>query len=329
MDLLEIKNNFAHKWEQRWKENLAKMAHEVFERVKYRQTNAGILTLDIEPTNDCNLICPMCCRTVLGYNKAGKYQIGYMDMNLFRAIIDQAIELGTLAIRLAWYGEPLLHPNIAEMVAYAKKKGIADVGFNTNAVYLDKNKALELIAAELDRLVFSIDSPYKVQYEKIRIGADFESVVANIEQFNVLRNQMRADYLLTRATLVLMDENKNSIDDFVLLLKDCVDVIATGRFHNFNARSDETTTELAQKKFACPYLWTGMVIGWDGKVYVCSIDGAREYCVGSAKNESLKDIWNSSHYTEIREKHLLGKYNDVPICKKCNLINYFLKTYEI
>lgn len=322
MGLLEIKNEFARKWELGRKELLAKMGDEAFKRVEYRQTDSGIFTLDIEPTNDCNLCCSMCCRTVVGYNQ-GKYQIGYMGMKLFRTIIDQAIALGTLSIRLAWYGEPLLHPHIAEMVAYAKERGIVDVGFNTNAVCLDKNNALKLIESGLDRLVFSVDSPYKEEYEKIRIGANFESVIENIMQFNVLRNQLGAYYLLTRATLVLMEENKKSIDDFVKLMESHVDIVATGFYHNFNSCPDEMDEGNGAKEFVCPYLWTGMVIGWDGNVYVCSIDGAREYCVGNVSKELLKDIWYGDRYAEIRTKHLLGKYKDVSICRKCNLIKYF------
>lgn len=320
----EMKNEFAKNWEENRKERISNQARRSRECFKNKKAKEEILTLDIEPTNDCMLRCTMCYRTILKYHNRKEFTIGYMDINLYRSIVDQAVELGVHSIRLSWYGEPLMHSQLCDMIKYAKKLGIDDVGLNTNAVLLDRHKSIELIESRVDRLVFSIDSPYQEQYEKIRVGSQFDLVLENIKQFNLLRNEAKADYLLTRATMVLMDVNRCSYNAYFALLKDHVDVVASGIFHDFERPRKEMMNRSKDQSFACPYLWLGMVIGWDGRVYICSIDGRREYCVGDAKINSLKSIWLSDRYEEMRRKHICGEWTDVGICRRCNLIEYFI-----
>lgn len=51
--------------------------------------------------------------------------VGYMPFKLFRRVIDQLVgrDIARLSLHLA--GEPLLHPQIIDMVRYAKRKRYA------------------------------------------------------------------------------------------------------------------------------------------------------------------------------------------------------------
>src|SRR2546428_2776903 len=91
------------------------------------------LNLDIETTGVCNLLCPFCSTT---FKQWGPDAPGYMKMDLYKRIIDEGAANGLYAIKLSFRGEPMLHPHLVEMVAYAKAKGILDVTFNTNATLL-------------------------------------------------------------------------------------------------------------------------------------------------------------------------------------------------
>lgn len=85
-------------------------------------------------------------------------------------------------------GEPLLHQDIAKMVAYASSNKIKTVIF-TNAVLLDRKRSLELLESGLDLLVISIDG-IKKTFEDIRRGATFEQIISNIFTFR----ELCADY---------------------------------------------------------------------------------------------------------------------------------------
>ena len=84
-----------------------------------------------------------------------------MELDLFKKIVDDAVELGTYSINLNLLNEPLTNPNLIEMIKYAKEKGIVDIHFHSHGGLLPEQIALELLDSGLDNIFFSIDSPYK------------------------------------------------------------------------------------------------------------------------------------------------------------------------
>jgi MoaA/NifB/PqqE/SkfB family radical SAM enzyme len=73
--------------------------------------------LMIEPTNFCNLKCPLCPTG----NDSLTAPKGYMDFEDYKKIID---EMGDYLLNVTlWnFGEPFLHKQISDMIDYAKKK---------------------------------------------------------------------------------------------------------------------------------------------------------------------------------------------------------------
>src|SRR5437870_4556343 len=65
-----------------------------------------------------------------------------------------------------WGGEPLLHQQLHEIIAFFKNRG-AFVAMNTNGYKL--NRHLErLVANKLDRIIFSMDGSNAVTHDQIR-----------------------------------------------------------------------------------------------------------------------------------------------------------------
>ena len=84
------------------------------------------------------------------------------------------------SITPVFIGEALLHPDIYEIIEYAKKAGIS-VQLDTNATPLDKKRARRLIDSGLDAVKFSFDGPNKEIYENVRVNANFEKTLNNIQ----------------------------------------------------------------------------------------------------------------------------------------------------
>lgn len=100
----------------------------------------------IEVTTACNLQCPLC------YAKAGEGE--FLAMDQIESMIDFFIdaENGKAEILQISGGEPTLHPQILDIIAMAKAKGVHYVMLNTNGVRLandeDFVKALVPFAQE-------------------------------------------------------------------------------------------------------------------------------------------------------------------------------------
>ena len=101
-------------------------------------------SLQIEPTNACNVCCISCPRDDIRRKK------GYMELPLFRKIIDDAARCGVKRVHLYLLGEPLLHPHIAEMIAYLKNSGLS-LNLTTNGMLLSKQLGEDILRCALDQ----------------------------------------------------------------------------------------------------------------------------------------------------------------------------------
>ncbi len=96
----------------------------------------------------CNLACGYCNE----YTRTGDP----VPLEELKRRIDAAYELGSLAIEFTG-GEPLLHPQIADVVRYATKRGFVARMMISNAYLFTERKIRELNEAGLTDLQISID----------------------------------------------------------------------------------------------------------------------------------------------------------------------------
>lgn len=271
------------------------------------------LCLDIETTTVCNLKCPMCPRTNM-IKKDLPFLIANMDFDLYKKIIDQGAKYNLPSIKLMYLGEPLAHPDVAKQIKYAKERGIIDVIMNTNGTLLIPEMAEKILDAGIDRIFFSFDSVDPKKYEKIRVGAKFDEVVKNIKYLCELKKK-KYPHVQTRASMVLMEGNKDEFENYKNFWKDTVDTVGYGIY--VEPLPDESYPEY--KGFVCAQLWQRMFVRVDGQITVCCTDYTKQYVAGDAKKEKLYDIWHGEKYQFIRDKHKSGNYYDVEMCRKCHV----------
>lgn len=278
--------------------------------------------LDLDITNACNLKCKMCARTIMT-EKGNMHDVGFMKLAFVKNLIDQGAENGLFAIKFSFQGEPLLHPDIVEMVAYAKEKGIIDTMFNTNAMLLTEEKAAALLDAGLDNIFFSVDSISQEGHEAIRPGSNYSRILENIHNFVKLKNTKKRYDMQVGVNMVVIEENKNEVEAFVEQWSDVVDTVNWGCDHHFVLRknhknaTDPSTT--GHKNFCCSQLWQRLIVTWDGQCLPCCLDVERALVVGNANDTSLQKIWlHSPLYKHLREKHSSGNFTDVGRCRNCS-----------
>jgi MoaA/NifB/PqqE/SkfB family radical SAM enzyme len=135
----------------------------------------------IEPTNRCNLACVTCMRH--GWNET----LGEMNPSTFSRIIEGLRCFSPSPdIFFGGLGEPLSHPDIADMVRQAKTVG-SSVGLITNGTLLNEPISKALIEAGLDTLWVSLDGATPESYADVRLGAAFSEVLANLAAFRKAR----------------------------------------------------------------------------------------------------------------------------------------------
>ena len=167
-----------------------------------RPADPPLAKVYVEPTSRCNLSCRTCVRH--SWQEPG----GTMAMATYRRLIDGLRDVPTLRKVSLWgFGEPLLHPDIVEMVTLAKGLG-AQTEIVTNGLLLDAARAAAFVEAGLDSIVFSIDGASAEAYADVRSGADLALVRENVSGLRRARErspyhkpEIGLEFVVTRRNL--------------------------------------------------------------------------------------------------------------------------------
>ncbi len=132
--------------------------------------------LRISITPRCNFKCTYCDPMGLGHNDP----LGTITVQDIAHVVEAAAGLGMDAVRFTG-GEPLLRPDLPEMIYHAKKTvGIHDVALTTNATLL-KRRLPDLLKAGLDRVNISMDAIDPEVFKKCTNGGNIKQVWEGIE----------------------------------------------------------------------------------------------------------------------------------------------------
>lgn len=279
----------------------------------------------VEPTNTCNLKCVMCPQS-----SETKFQRGFMEFTLFQKIIDEAKQY-VYDMNLHHTGESLLHPQILDMICYAKQAGIY-TRLHTNATKLDEEKARGILDAGLDFLSFSFDGYDKETYENIRRGANFEQTLENILGFLRLKRAQDKDRPFTVFEVIDFKAKPGTpasllkVTDEQIAFQKQFENLPLDRFvlkapHNWAGTYDADGNPLHPDKYcACTFPWYALVVFWNGNVSPCPQDFFNNLCLGNLNDASLKEIWRGQPAVAIREKMKTKQYQDLHPCATCDML---------
>ncbi len=282
--------------------------------------------LDIESTGVCNLRCPFCATTMKNW---GPDVPGYIKMDLFREILDEGASEGLCSIKLSFRGEPTLHPQLSSMVAYAKRKGILDVYFNTNATLLTEKLIHELIDAGLDRISISFEGITREIYEGYRVGAKFEKVLENILLLRQIRDERGMKIPQIRVQSVMLPELKEEFARYVDFWKPVADEVA---YLDLRQEGPQDDHRGRVADWACPFLWQRMTILWDGTVLPCLMHGVPDFSLmslGKIGQKSLGQMWRDEQASRYRELHKAGRAHELEACDRCSYRAMELKKLDL
>jgi radical SAM protein with 4Fe4S-binding SPASM domain len=273
----------------------------------------------LEPTNNCNLKCVM-CPTGMDMLTVDK---GFMDFDLYKKIIDEISDYAS-AVTLAVAGESLYHPRFFEMARYAADKGVKPL-LNTNATMLTPSKAEMLLESGITFISFAFDGFTKSQYEKARVGADFDKTLSNILYFLELKKKKGKDLPYCVLSILMLGLEECSPEEqtaFMSRFDGLIDEIRIREVSTWgNSFKDSETFSFRQKQVyhpPCSRLWSTAVISWNGNVLPCIYDSNHELTLGNIKDRSLRKIWNDEPMLKLRQSMVDGTFLEYsPLCENC------------
>jgi len=273
------------------------------------------LRIWLEPTDKCNLACPVCINKDMPEKTKGIIQ-----WQLFHKIIDQLA--GEICdINLFHRGEPLLHPQITDMVTYCRGKGL-NTRMHSNATMLTETLAESLIRNGLNYISFSFDGFDKETYEKNRVNGNFEITLRNITNFLKIKKSLNSD---TFVVLQIIDHGIKKLHEektkFLSNFKDLpLNKVSIRTPHNWGGGISTKGQERPKNPIACTFPWYGLTIFHDGKVVPCSQDYIGVIDLGDAKKQTISEIWNGKAMQDLRANFTKRLYNQYSPCAKCDRV---------
>lgn len=292
--------------------------------------------LFVDPSSVCNFRCKFCpCG---GANKevwSKEKKAGLLSYEVYRKVIDDLAgfpdKLKTL--RLYKEGEPLCNKRLPDMIQYARKRNAAGrIDFTTNGFLFDKDTALAVMDAGVDRINISIEALDEEGY------ADISGVRLNFQEYlgklRFLYSHKNGCHIFVKISDLGL--GKHTEEEFYNTFADISDEMAVEHVSNvwpqFQVKEELRQTskkdiyggEMSERKEVqvCPYLFYSMCVNSDGSVSACLMDWNHQMIVGNVREQTLLEIWNGKQMQQLRRNHLLLRRGDVPTCQNCGQLKY-------
>lgn len=274
----------------------------------------------IDPVNMCNHNCPKCFfrKDSTADLKIPRDTRGFtLSLDVIKGVMND-IKGHTKSITLVGGGDPIVHPQIEEIVNYGNECGF-EMGIVTNGGLRKEIKGCEWVRVSMDATTSDV-------YEYTHGAKDFEKTLENIKNY-VANNK------LVGVSFLIYPENKHQVFDAAVLAKSLgvkyiqykpvyTDECGQEHLEYFDevAAEIKRANELVDDTFRIIDFWDRVndlvdreklyckcgvqdyvtQIGANGEVYICCIYKYNdEYSIGNVNSQSFEEIWNSEKRKEL------------------------------
>ncbi len=270
------------------------------------------LTLQIEPTRRCNLNCKICMRRNLNENNI------QLSLENFKRVLNSG---NFQRVCLHGWGEPLLNPQIFQMIKYAESQGIS-TELTTNGTLLKENLG-KIFDSGLSIIALGIHN------KKILL-----SILPQIKELIRKRNKERLKKPKIYMDIVIYKENFDQILDLMKIASQLnIDAILLHRLFKVHPNVEYISAEEEKKLFKkakelakelkiklylpprpsipCVAVIYSIFITVEGKITPCPY--LLEVYLGDIFNQDdVKNIY-------LKKIKFIKSMSKHPICNKCPL----------
>ncbi len=273
----------------------------------------------LEATNLCNLHCPSCMT-----GQGVRDERGRMDFGLFQKIVDELVDHPeTFFMSLQGGGEPLLHPELFDFLAYLhEKKTDIRSQLSTNGTLLTEEKSIQLLKSGLTEIFFSVDGATRETFETLRAGAKFDEVLANVNRFLELKKELSSP-VITGVCLVRQKANEAEIPDFEDYWTDRVDQIIYATYMDYvgsieDRRTPSDKARTPGSRYFCKQLARGdCAVDFKGRVILCCKSVGEDLCMGNLTDHTMAEMFSGAKRANVLQLHKEGRWDELPSCREC------------
>jgi radical SAM protein with 4Fe4S-binding SPASM domain len=284
--------------------------------------------IQVEPTNVCNLKCPLC---PTGSNSLNRPK-GFMSLETFKRILDE-LEDVLIAVYLFCFGEPFMNKKMSQMIEACTARNILTLTSTNGNCLQTLDDALRVVDAGLTAMIIAIDGSTQEIYRSYRKGGDVEKVKRCTAFIEEAKTRRGSKFPYTAARCVVTHENMDDLPNLERLASDlgvnmftykslgCL--VNSDKFKDYEPKVENMrrfeyagSSGNIRQFIECPFPFRQPIVFWDGTVVSCEYDHELEMAFGKIGEQNFIDIWNSPKALKLRRSIREG--HDMPsFCSHC------------
>ena len=271
--------------------------------------------LTLEPTNVCNLSCPLCPTPT----REARLPRGMLRHDDACRILDRFPY--TVQLILSNWGEPFLNKEIFKIIRSAKERDVS-VQLESNLTLFDEQRGRALVESGLDTLVVALDGASQETYERYRVGGRIDDVLRNVRLLRRLQDERGDRRTELRWKFVVNRFNEHEIETARAMAAELGMTFQLVTIWTPPQLRDEWLPKTAPSTNdrderggppRCHHLWQAVSVNFNGDVFPCCSEFSPEDRLVNALEDEFTPQWNSD---ELRARRRLNK--GALDCSRCH-----------
>jgi len=280
----------------------------------------------IFPTNLCNFMCNYCGHSLGLAAMKEEYDLctENMSMDTLKRVVDQLKEFDEplKVISLTGHGEPLVNPELENMVSYIKNSGVTKrIEIITNASLLTNERADKLIEAGLDCIRISLQGLSTEKYfEVCKRKVDFDKFVNQIRYFYEHKKSCQVFVKIMDVALEDGEEEEfyrifDPISDR-MYVEQCRPVYSGVEMTENMECVDDRYGRKHEPRIVCPLCFYMIGVHPNGDVAPCETI-YKPATLGNVYESTIYEMWNGDKNLEFQKMQLRKERFQNPGCARC------------
>jgi hypothetical protein len=242
------------------------------------------------------------------------------DIGLVTRVAEQLVEYDDRLVFLAGHGDPLQHPQFAEVCRRLRAAGVYGLGVATPLVDLSDENLDALFANRVDVVEVEIDAHSRATYQRLHGVDRFEQVQRNVERIETARRERNQPQPIVVPSLTRCAATIEDLDPFYDHWIREVGSALIGGYNDWcgELAADPLLPAVSPLREPCWRLRSRMMLLADGTAALCSQDFRGAAAVGTWITEPLRAIWSGARLEAARAAQRALRLEAFPLCRSCS-----------